>query len=114
MKAIIVGLVLFIFPGALFALEGVENICPNEAVRYCEDIGRDAYNNEDNPPYLQGKRIGRIIGVSRTAQKKLQDSSKMGGVDDAPSIGEVYDYFYIVDDGTGNRLQRACEEIDAR
>ena len=115
MKTLIVGIFIFFLPGVLLALDRTENICPNETIKYCQNVGSDAYNNEYNPPYLQGKKIGRIVGVSKTAKGDFQ--KKAAGkvtIDDAPEVGEEYEHSYIVDDGRGGIQLRFCEEIEAR
>lgn len=91
-----------------------KNICPNEHIPYCSAVGKEAYNNEDNPPQLQGLKIGRIIGVAAGSEISKDPVASSNLIDKPPHETRDIQYSYIIDIGAGQIVVRSCAEIISR
>jgi hypothetical protein len=38
-----------------------QDICPNNDVPYCKNVGKNALNNSTNPPLLKGIKLGKLL-----------------------------------------------------
>ena len=90
------------------------NICPDSAVSYCDNIGKNAYNNSTNPPALRGIKLGKSIGVSWRPKGSLigiSEAIPSAGIPGSIRTSPRNAYYYIIDDGSGNPFLRQCREI---
>lgn len=93
------------------------NICPKPDVSYCKGIGKNAHNNESNPPLLRDIKLGKIIGVTWRPRGSVIGVSKAipsAGIPEIVRKSPRDAYYYIIDDGSGKPFVRQCREIDAK
>jgi len=119
MKQIITLLIVSISASlALAAQPDWENICPDQKISYCKEIGKNAHNNETvTPPILQGIKVGKIIGVSwRTKGSAIEilEAIPSAGIPEFVTTSKQDAYYYIIDDGVNKPFLRLCNEIITR
>jgi hypothetical protein len=87
-----------------------DDVCGGSpAISYCAEVGKTAYNNDNNPIHLRGRKLGTIVGVIWQAKNSLI-SPRGAEVLFAPKNA----YYYIIDAGIGELFLRECDQIDAR
>ncbi len=101
-----------------------QNICPDPNVIYCDNVGKDAYNNNINPPFLRGIKLGKIIGVTwrpKGSVVGISEAMPEAGIPKEVRKSPRDAYYYIIDDGMvdakGKKkppFLRQCREIDAK
>ena len=94
-----------------------QNICPDNDVSYCENVGKNAYNNSMNPPALRGIKLGKIIGVCWRPKGSvigISEAIPSAGIPESVRVSPRDAYYYIIDDGSGKPFLRQCREIDAK
>lgn len=84
-----------------------ENICPNDNISYCGNVGKAAYNNrlEDSLP-LDAK-LGKIVGVAwRRKHEPITRDGKTMSLRDT--------FYYIIDDGKKDTFLRHCDDVSVK
>ncbi len=118
MRKIVSVLLFLLLPVAVFAIQPRwQNICPQDDVPYCKNIGKNAYNNSTNPPLLRGIKLGRIIGVSWRPKGSvigISEAIPSAGIPESVRKSPRDVYYYIIDDGSEKPFLRQCREIDAK
>lgn len=118
MRKIVSVLLFLLLPVAVFAIQPRwQNICPQDDVPYCKNIGKNAYNNSTNPPLLRGIKLGKIIGVSWRPKGSvigISEAIPSAGIPESVRKSPRDAYYYIIDDGSGKPFLRQCREIDAK
>lgn len=103
---------------ALAAQPKWENVCPNQKISYCEEIGKNAHNNEAiTPPIFQGVKVGKIIGViwrEKGSVIEISVAIPSAGIPEFVRKSPQDAYYYIIDDGSGKPFLRPCTEMVAR
>jgi hypothetical protein len=112
-------LLFTIFPSlAIAAQPELKNVCPNEKIPYCKEIGKDAHHNESvTPPILQGVKIGKITGViwrPKGSILEILEAVPSKGIPELVTTSPQDAYYYLIDDGSSKPLLRKCTEIIAR
>ncbi len=80
-----------------------ENICPNDNISYCDNVGKDAYNNK---PGLDAK-LGSIVGVAwRRKHEPITRDGKTMSLRDT--------FYYIIDDGSKEAFLKHCDEVSVK
>lgn len=93
------------------------NICPDPDVSYCNNVGKNAHNNNTNPPALRGIRLGKIIGVAWQPKGSIigyEEAIPSANIPAKSYLSPRDAYYYIIDDGWGDPFLRQCREIDAK
>ncbi len=114
---LIVSAGLVVGPPAVSAQPQWANICPDPQVQYCKNVGKIAQNNDTNPPFLRGIKLGKIVGVAWRPKGSLIGYSKAipdAGIPASTRTSLRDAYYYIIDDGSGKPFLRQCREIDAK
>jgi hypothetical protein len=118
MRLIVLILVALIFPlSAVAAHPNWQNVCSNDSVSYCRNVGKIAYNNFTNPLLARDVKLGKIIGVSWRPKGSLTGVSEAipsAGIPKSIRTSPRNAYYYIIDDGGGKPFLRQCREIDAK
>jgi len=102
-----------------------ENICPNPDVPYCQNVGKDAYNNSKSlSTFLRGIKLGKITGVTWRPKGSIigyAEAIPKAGIPERIRTSPRDAYYYIINDGMldadGKKLKpfiRQCREIDAK
>jgi hypothetical protein len=101
-----------------------KNICPDQKISYCKNVGKNAFNNATNPSLLRGIKLGKIIGVAWKPKGSVigvSEALPKAGIPKRIRKSPRDAYYYIIDDGmldaNGKKLKpflRQCREIDAK
>ena len=119
MKWLLTALIVSISSSLVLAAQpDWENICPDQKISYCREIGKNAHNNETvTPPILQGIMVGKIIGVAwRTKGSAIEilEAIPSAGIPEFVTKSQEDAYYYIIDDGVSKPFLRLCKEIITR
>jgi hypothetical protein len=92
-----------------------QNVCPDESISYCQDVGKEAYD-ATGPPVLRNTKLGKVIGVSWRPKGSIIGISPAipeTGIPKEIRTAPRDAYYYIVDDGWGpeKAFLRECREI---
>ena len=81
------------------------NLCPDDSVSYCRDVGKSAYN-ATGTQVMRNVKLGKIIGVTWRPKDSLIGRGR---------VSPRYAYYYIIDDGAGpaKAFIRQAREIRA-
>ena len=84
-----------------------ENICPNDNISYCADVGKVAYNNKSEPSLPLDAKLGKIVGVAwRRKHESITRDGKTMSLRDT--------FYYIIDDGSEGTFLRHCDQVNAK
>lgn len=118
MKKILLVFLIVLFPMIANATQvDWSNVCPDKDVLYCNDVGKEAFNNSTNPPLLRGIKLGKIIGVAwrpKGSVISVSEAIPSAGIPESVRTSPRDAYYYIIDDGSGKPFLRQCREIDAK
>jgi len=81
-----------------------ENICPDDNVTYCADVGKIAYSSKPDPSLNRPKKFGKIVGVSWRRKGYLIDRKGTTSLRDT--------FYYIIDNASEETFLKQCDEIN--
>ena len=116
--------IILVTPNSYAKSSHWQNVCPATDVSYCKDVGKYAYNNSTNSPFLRGVKLGKIIGViwrPKGSVIGISEAIPKANIPKEIRTSPRDAYYYIIDDGIiddkGKKIPsflRQCREIDAK
>jgi len=84
-----------------------ENICPNDNISYCANVGKVAYNKKAEPSLALDAKLGKIVGVAwRRKHEPITRDGKTLSLRDT--------FYYIIDDGSKETFLRHCDKVNVK
>ena len=110
-RIIILNIIIFMSFGALTSVAQSKNmrwanICPDDNITYCDNVGKNAYSNSRKSPLPKGTKLGRIEGVAWRRKGAMISHDGRRSMIDA--------FYYIVNDGSGKTFLALCRDTKAK
>ena len=106
-KALTIALLIALTSAAQAAPVEWENICPNDNISYCANVGKVAYSNKPEPSLALHAKLGKIVGVAwRRKHEPITRDGKTLSLRDT--------FYYIIDDGSKETFLRHCDDVSAK
>nr|VFK63383.1 MAG: hypothetical protein BECKUNK1418G_GA0071005_10334 [Candidatus Kentron sp. UNK]VFK71663.1 MAG: hypothetical protein BECKUNK1418H_GA0071006_107619 [Candidatus Kentron sp. UNK] len=97
------------------SLDKWENLCLAKKIEYCQNVGKTAHNNKNNPKLLVGIKLGKITGLIWRERKSIIGYSPAiprANIPEKIRYAPENAYYYIIDDDWPGDFIRRVDEVD--